>query len=125
MNAPNIQPVVHLFGIPNCDSVKKARVWLDANGICYDFQDFKKTPLTQTQLEVWCKQIPWEQLINKTSTTWRGLTKSQQSALTDQQSACKLMLEQPSLVKRPVIWSDSFSQVIVGVQPEMWGEVIA
>ena len=125
MNSPKIKPVVHLFGIPNCDSVKKARVWLDAKGVSYDFQDFKKTPLTHAQLMDWCKHVQWEQLVNKKSTTWRALSKSEQNALTDQQSACKLMLEHPSLVKRPVIWSESSPQVIVGVQPEMWGELIA
>jgi len=115
---------IRLFGIPNCDSVKKAKVWLDNQGIAYEFQDFKKTPLTASQLKDWCNRVPWETLLNKKSTTWRALAPSVQASVKDQSSACKVLLEYPSLVKRPVMWSTDSQPVIVGVQPELWASLI-
>jgi len=124
MNTPNIHPTIQLFGIPNCDSVKKARVWLDAKGVNYEFQDFKKKPLTATLLKTWCKQLNWEALVNKKSTTWRSLSSLTQAQVKDETSACKVLLEYPSLVKRPVMWSTQSSRVIVGVQPNLWEDLI-
>ena len=116
---------VQLFGIPNCDSVKKARVWLDSKGIEYEFQDFKKSPPTLSQLKGWCTRVDWETLVNKKSTTWRSLPKAVQARVKDESSACEVLLEFPSLIKRPVIWSTHSSAVIVGVQPLEWESLIA
>ena len=124
MNQSNIHPKIRRFGIPNCDSVKKARLWLDAKGITYAFQDFKKTPLTSAQLNGWCKHAAWETLLNKKSTTWRALPSQVQAGVQDQPSACALMLEYPSLVKRPVMWSEQSSLVIIGVQPTLWEQAL-
>lgn len=119
-----MHPKIRLFGIPNCDSLKKAKVWLDNQGIAYEFQDFKKSPLTPSQLKNWCNQVPWETLLNKKSTTWRALAPGVQASVKDQSSACTVLLEYPSLVKRPVMWSADSQTVIVGVQPELWASLI-
>jgi arsenate reductase len=115
---------VQVFGIPNCDSVKKARVWLESNGVDYEFQDFKKNPLTPDRLKFWCSVVDWQVLLNKKSTTWRALSQPEQEAVIDQDSACRVMLANPSLIKRPVIWRQTPTTVWVGVQPEQWAQVL-
>jgi arsenate reductase len=111
---------IQLFGIPNCDSVKKARTWLDQKGLEYDFQDFKKIKINEDQIEFWCSIVDWVSLVNKKSTTWRGLSKIEQDFVIDQKSACEILLKNPSLVKRPVIWQKKPTNVVVGVQPALW-----
>ncbi len=111
---------IQLFGIPNCDSVKKARTWLDQKGLEYDFQDFKKIKINEDQIEFWCSIVDWVSLVNKKSTTWRGLSKIEQDFVIDQKSACEILLKNPSLVKRPVIWQKKPANVVVGVQPAIW-----
>ncbi|ASK26368.1 ArsC family reductase [Neisseria chenwenguii] len=95
-----------LYGIPNCDTVKKARRWLEENGIAYEFFDFKKTPPTADLIETWLAQIPLETLLNKRGTTWRKLDAAAQAAAADQGGAVALMAENPSLIKRPVLAKD-------------------
>jgi len=124
MNPSTNHQKIRLFGIPNCDSVKKARVWLDDKGVDYEFQDFKKSPLTTNQLKNWCKHVGWETLVNKKSTTWRALSPEIQKSVTNESSACQLLVEYPSLVKRPVMWSTESEQVIVGVQPSLWEKMV-
>jgi len=92
-----------LYGIPNCDSVKKARVWLDSNNISYEFHDYKKSGITGKKLKEWCSQIGWENLMNKNSTTWRELDEVTQKTVTNQSSAIAVMAEHTSIIKRPVI----------------------
>jgi arsenate reductase len=92
-----------LFGIPNCNSVKKARTFLDENNIPYTFHDYKKEGITKTKLTQWSKQVGWENLINKSGTTWRGLDKELQNTVTSQTAAINLMVEHTSVIKRPVI----------------------
>ena len=94
---------VTLFGIPNCDTVKKARTWLDDNGIAYRFHDFKKAGLTPDLVNVWLKQVEWDVLVNRKGTTWRGLSDERKAAVADARSAAALMLEAPSVIKRPVL----------------------
>jgi arsenate reductase len=91
-----------LYGIPNCDSVRKARQWLDAQGIAYVFHDFRKDGLDSKQLAVWVKQAGWETLLNRKGTTWRQLPTAQRDAI-DARLAQSLMLAQPTLIKRPVL----------------------
>lgn len=91
-----------LFGIKNCDTVKKARGWLDEHQVPYQFHDFRKEGLDEATLQQWLKTISWEQLINKRSTTWRQLDEPRKNQL-DQQAAIDLMLAHPTLIKRPVI----------------------
>ena len=97
---------ITLFGIPNCDTVKKARTWLDANGIAFSFHDFKKAGLDAAQVEAWLKDQSWDVLVNRKGTTWRGLSDERKASITDNASATALMVELPSIVKRPVLQAD-------------------
>ena len=93
---------VTLYGIPNCDTVKKARTWLDANGVAYTFHDFKKAGLDAGLVKTWLKDIPWDTLVNRKGTTWRKLSDDERSSLT-QAKAIRLMQEHPSVIKRPLL----------------------
>ena len=108
-------PAVQIFGIPNCDTVKKARSWLDNNNIDYDFHDFRRDGLSEKQIKSWLKKIELEVLLNKRSRTWRELSESDKSNVTETK-AIKLMLKQPSLIKRPVLVNGS--EVTVGFEPK-------
>ncbi len=91
-----------LYGIPNCDTVKKARVWLDAQGLGYQFHDYKKAGITAEKLEDWAGQVGWEVLLNKAGTTFKKLPDAAKEGL-DQAKAIGLMVQQPSMIKRPVV----------------------
>jgi len=92
-----------LYGIPNCDTVKKARVWLDQNNIAYTFHDFKKAGISLELLVFWLAHVGWDVLVNRKGTTWRALSDERKASVTDAASATALMLESPSVVKRPVL----------------------
>lgn len=92
-----------VYGIPNCDSVKKAFVWLDAHKIAYRFHNYKTEGITKTKLEAWSKQLGWESLINKNSTTWRDLDDATKAGVTTKAAAIAVMQEHTSMIKRPVI----------------------
>lgn len=92
-----------IYGIPNCDTVKKARQWLAEHGIDYEFVDFKKTPPDAVLIERWLADVPLEVLLNKRGTTWRKLDDAQKAAAEDPATAVQLMNEQPSLIKRPLL----------------------
>lgn len=96
-----------LYGIPNCSTVKKARVWLDENKINYEFHDFKKRGVTQSTLDNWLKQQPWEKLINRAGMTWRKLSDETKANITDNTSASELMMEKTSVIKRPILEKNS------------------
>lgn len=92
-----------LYGIPNCNTVKKARDWLDANQIAYEFHDFKKLGIDEATLNNWLTQYPWEKLINRAGLTWRGLDDATKSGIKDNTSAIKLMQAKSSVIKRPAL----------------------
>jgi arsenate reductase len=92
-----------LYGIPNCDTVKKARTWLAAHDQQVDFHDFKKKGLDRATASAWLEQLDWEVLVNRKGTTWRNLPEERRAAVTGKAEALELMLEFPSLVKRPVL----------------------
>ena len=94
--------MIKLFGIPNCDSVRKARRWLDDWGVAYQFHDFRKDGLNAALLATWIGQAGWETLLNRQGTTWRQLPPARREGL-DAERARALMLEMPTLVKRPVL----------------------
>ena len=96
--------LITVYGIPNCDTVKKARKWLDAQSVSYDFHDYKKKGIDEDTLNSWCIELGWEALLNRRGTTWRKLDDEQKADLT-QASAVKLMQQNTSLIKRPVIES--------------------
>jgi len=100
-----------LYGIPNCDTVKKARTWLDSRHITYTFHDFKKAGLDRATIDSWLRHTDWESLVNRKGTTWRGLDDARKTAIVDAQSATELMLESPSVIKRPVLVLDSGTHV--------------
>lgn len=107
-----------LYGIPNCDTVKKARAWLGEHGIDYQFHDFKKQGVPAERLDGWIAQLGWEKLLNRQGTTWRKLDPAVQDTVTDAPSAKELMRTQPSVIKRPVAeWGD---QATVGFDAGAW-----
>lgn len=110
-------PIV--YGIPNCDSVKKARTWLNQQGLAHAFHDFKKQGVPEAPLQQWIEACGWEVVLNRKGTTWRNLDATTQAAVQDASSARALMLNQSSAIKRPVIeWPSG--AVTVGYQPEQW-----
>ena len=114
--------MITLYGIPNCDTVKKARTWLEANGHAFTFHDFKKAGLDQATVNTWLKQVPWETLVNKKGTTWRGLPDTTKVAIVDAASATQLMLENTSVIKRPVLCTNN--QVLVGFDPAQYEKTL-
>lgn len=92
-----------LYGIPNCGTVKKARAWLEAHGTAYEFHDFKKHGVSEALIAGWLKQVGWQRLLKKTGPTWAKLPDSVKQSIRDDASALKLMLEQPNVIKRPVL----------------------
>jgi Spx/MgsR family transcriptional regulator len=98
--------MLKLYGIPNCNMVKKARGWLDANGTPYTFHDFRKDGVDASLLHDWLKQVDWEELVNRAGMTWRTLPDPAKAAVHDDASAIALMLEKPSVIKRPVMAKD-------------------
>lgn len=109
---------ITLYGITNCDTVKKARAWLTDQGVAYAFHDFKKQGVPQDRLARWMAELGWERLLNRQGTTWRKLDPAVQAAVKDAASARKLMLEQPSVIKRPVVeWGQD---VTVGFDAPAW-----
>jgi arsenate reductase len=93
-----------LYGIPNCDTVKKARAWLDGRGVAYRFHDYKKAGISKEKLDAWLNQVPWERLVNRAGMTFRQLPEAQKP--TDAASAVVAMLANPSLIRRPLIEAD-------------------
>lgn len=97
---------VTLYGIPNCDTVRKARKWLDAHDIAYEFHDYKKKGISKTALTGWCRELGWETLLNRRGTTWRKLDEADRENL-NQTRAIALMMDNTSLIKRPVVVADA------------------
>lgn len=95
-----------VYGIPNCNSVQKARAWLDKHKVAYEFHDYKKEGITKAKLNAWSKQYGWENLLNKKGTTWRDLPEAVQLSVNTQAAAVTLMKENTSIIKRPLIEKD-------------------
>ena len=108
---------VTIYGIKNCDTMKKARSWLEDRGIAYAFHDYKATGIDRTRLEGWVKEVGWETLLNRAGTTFRKLPDAAREDLTEQK-AIALMLDQPSMIKRPVL--DQGATLTVGFKPEIY-----
>ncbi len=107
-----------LYGIPNCDTVRKARAWLQEAGVEHRFHDFKKQGVPNERLDHWITQLGWEKLINRQGTTWRKLEPGVQADAGNASGAKALMLEQPSEIKRPIVeWGDT---VTVRFDPQAW-----
>jgi arsenate reductase len=106
-----------LYGIPNCDTMKKARAWLDSHGVEHEFHDYKKSGVERAKLDAWVQSVGWEVLLNRAGTTFRKLPDSAKANLTEAR-AVKLMLEQPSMIKRPVL--ERGKTLLVGFSPEKY-----
>lgn len=98
-----------IYGIPNCNTVKKTLDWFKLHKIDYEFHDFKKLGINEAKLEVWSKQLGWEALLNKRGTTWKMLAPEIQNGITSKEAAFKLMQEKTSVIKRPVVETASGS----------------
>ncbi len=108
---------VTLYGIRNCDTMKKARAWLDARGVAYRFHDYKAEGIDRARLEGWARSVGWETLLNRAGTTFRKLPEADSTNL-DEGKALALMLDQPSIIKRPVL--DLGGRILVGFKPDLY-----
>lgn len=106
-----------IYGIKNCDTMKKARAWLDAHCLAYSFHDYKAEGIDRKRLEAWTKSVGWETLLNRAGTTFRKLPEKDKQGLTAAK-AIVLMLDQPSMIKRPVL--DLDGKLVVGFKPEIY-----
>ena len=113
---------VTIYGIKNCDTMKKARSWLELNGIDYSFHDYKAAGIDRAHLETWCDAAGWETVLNRAGTTFKKLDDSQKADLT-REKAIGLMLAQPSMIKRPVL--EAKGKTTVGFKPEIYQTVFA
>ena len=108
---------ITFYGIPNCDTVKKARSWLDARTIAYAFHDYKKVGVDAEKLAVWCAEHGWDVILNRAGTTFKKLPEADKADL-DQAKAIALMVVQPSMIKRPILETDT--ETLVGFKPEIY-----
>jgi len=120
MAAPGAKAIT-IYGIKNCDTMKKARVWLEAHGIAYAFHDYKAQGIEPKVLEGWAREVGWETLLNRAGTTFRKLPPSDKEGLTER-SAIALMVAQPSMIKRPVL--DIGGSLLVGFKPDQYEKAI-
>lgn len=111
-----------IYGIKNCDTMKKAFAWLEQSGIEYDFHDYKKSGIDAATLARWEKTLGWEALLNRRGTTWRKLDEATQASV-DRKKALQLMQEQPSLIKRPVL--ENGNELLCGFDAEAWRRAFA
>ncbi len=115
--------MITLYGIPNCGSVKKARDWLDSQDIAYEFHDFKKLGIDKETIAGWMKQVSWDVLVNRKGTTWRGLPEATKASVTTATSATTPMIDNPSVIKRPVLCKGK--TVLVGFDADTYEEHLA
>jgi arsenate reductase (glutaredoxin) len=101
-----------VYGIKNCDTVKKARAWLEEHHIAYEFHDYKTSGIDEKHLRAWLKQIDWQQLVNRSGMTWRKLSDEQRAKIVDDDSALALMMTQTSVIKRPLVEIDGKVKVL-------------
>ena len=111
---------LRIYGIKNCDTMKKARAFLDAKGLAYDFHDYKAAGIEPAKLKAWTKDVGWEKLLNKAGTTFKKLPGAEKEGLTEAR-AIALMVSQPSMIKRPVL--EAGGKLLVGFRPEEYEKV--
>lgn len=112
--------MITMYGIPNCDTVKKARTWLEKGGVAYSFHDYKKAGIDKAMLEGWARQVGWETLLNRAGLTFKKLPDDSKEGLSEKK-AIALMLAQPSMIKRPVV--EKKGKITVGFKPETYEKV--
>ena len=114
---------ITIYGIKNCDTMKKARAWLDQHGVAYAFHDYKTAGIERERLERWEKKVGWETLLNRAGTTFRKLPDKDKAGL-NAKKAMALMLAQPSMIKRPVLDLGG-GKLLVGFQPELYAKAVS
>lgn len=115
---------IHVYGIANCDTVKKARQWLTAQQLDFVFHDFKKEPPSAEQIQQWQHSVGWGKLLNRQGQTWRKLDAQAQARIQDAGSAAQFLLQQPSAIKRPVVhWADG--RITIGFHADTWASGLA
>lgn len=114
-------PAATLYGIRNCDTMKKARGWLDQHGVAYRFHDYKAEGLERARLEGWVRRLGWEALLNRAGTTFRRLPEAEKAGL-DEARAVELLLAQPAMIKRPVLEAGDI--LMVGFKPERYAALL-
>ena len=112
---------VTMYGIKNCDTIKKARAWLDSRGIPFHFHDYKASGVTEQQLRQWCAALGWEKLLHRAGTTFKKLPEADREAI-DMDKAIALMQAQPSMIKRPVL--DTGKGLVLGFKPEVYEQEV-
>ena len=112
---------ITIYGIKNCDTMKRARAWLDSHGVAYDFHDFKSAGIAKDKLKQWSDRLGWEVLLNRAGTTFRKLPEDEKEGL-NEKKALALMLAQPSMIKRPVL--EVGGNLLVGFQPEIYAKEV-
>jgi arsenate reductase len=118
----NMTKSITIYGIKNCDTMKKARAWLDGHGVAYGFHDYKTEGIAKDKLKLWCDELGWETLLNRAGTTFRKLPDGDKEAL-NERKALTLMLAQPSMIKRPVL--DLGGKLLVGFKAEIYAREMA
>ena len=113
---------ITIYGIKNCDTMKKARAWLDAKGVAYDFHDYKTAGIAKEKLKGWSDKLGWETLLNRAGTTFRALPEADKEGLTSKK-AVALMMAQPSMIKRPVL--EAKGKLTVGFKPEEYKKLFS
>ena len=113
---------ITMYGIKNCDTIKKARTWLDGRGVPYAFHDYKSAGIDESRLRRWASEVGWERLLNRAGTTFRKLPDPQKEGI-DEPKAIALMIEQPSMIRRPVVETDG--QLLVGFDPDRYAATLA
>jgi arsenate reductase (glutaredoxin) len=116
------KPAVTIYGIKNCDTMKKARTWLDEHKVAYGFHDYKAEGIDSPRLQSWIKKVGWEPLLNRAGTTFKRLPDADKTGI-DEAKALALMLSQPSMIKRPVL--DKGGKLLVGFKPAIYAEAFA
>ena len=111
-----------IYGIRNCDTMKKARAWLEGQGIAHDFHDYKQSGVSREMLSRWCAALGWETVLNRAGTTFRALPEAEKAGL-DEDGAVSLMLAQPSMIKRPIL--DKDGELIAGFKPDIYEKRLA
>ncbi len=113
--------MIKIYGIPNCDTMKKARKWLESNNLDYEFHDYKKQGVPEEKLQHWVKIAGWETVLNKRGTTWRKLDEDIKNNI-DETSAIQVMLENPSAIKRPVLEKDNM--LLIGFREDEYKRLL-
>ncbi|PMH00225.1 ArsC family reductase [Vibrio lentus] len=113
---------ITMFGIPNCDTIKKAKKWLEAEGIEFEFHDYRKQGINEELVKTFCSELGWELVLNKRGTTYRQLTQEQKDTLTEEK-AVALLVEQPAMIKRPILKVDG--KLHIGFKADQYAAIFA